>query len=98
MISLFTPRVKSFVLIMTRRNFIFSSHLKGQFNIMAKKLECPSCGKIAMTIKKGVSKMADGIQIKNISRWVCDNCGEELFDSKTMKEIRRQRTKKTVLA
>ncbi len=83
---------------MTRRNFISLFHLKGQLNNMVKKLECPSCGKIAMTIRKGSSKMADGIQIKNITRWVCDNCGEELFDPKTMKEIRHQRAKKTVLA
>ena len=83
---------------MTKKNFTFLFHLKGRLNNMVKKLECPSCGKIAMTIKKGSSKMADGTQIKNITRWVCDNCGEELFDPKTMKEIRRQRTKKTVLA
>ena len=65
---------------------------------MTKKLECPSCGKMAVSLKKGSSKMADGVQIKNIARWVCDNFGEELYDPKTMKEIRRQRAQKKVLA
>lgn len=65
---------------------------------MDKKLECPSCGQMAMVIKKGSSKMADGVQVKNISRWVCENCSEELFDAKTMKEIRTQREQKVVIA
>ena len=65
---------------------------------MDKKLECPSCGQIAMVRKKGSSKMADGVQVKNISRWVCMNCNEELFDLKAMKEIRAQREHTSVNA
>ena len=43
-------------------------------------LECPSCGNLAMHYNKGDSKMADGFEIKNICRWLCDKCGEELYD------------------
>ncbi len=65
---------------------------------MEKRLECPSCGQMAMVIKKGSSKMADGLQVKNITRWVCEKCGEELFDAKAIKEIRTQREQKAVIA
>lgn len=64
---------------------------------MEKKLECPSCGQISMTMKQGVSRLADGFSVNNISRWVCENCGEELFDVKTIKQIRKQREKKIEL-
>ena len=60
------------------------------------KLECPSCGMVAMTRKTGKSKLSDGIEVSGITRWVCDNCNEELFDLKTMKEIRKQRKNKCI--
>jgi transposase-like protein len=65
---------------------------------MEKKLECPSCGRMSMVRKKGPAKMADGVQIKNIQRWVCEHCGEELFDLKAMKEIRAQRAHHSIAA
>ena len=64
---------------------------------MKKKLECPSCSKISMVMKKGHSTLNDGFSVKDINRWVCENCGEELFDLHTMKQIRRQRKKNTVI-
>ena len=71
-----------------------SSHQKGRLIKLHRKLECPSCGHVSMVIKKGKTTMADGIQINDISRWVCSNCGEEVFDPKTLSEIRQQRTAK----
>lgn len=64
---------------------------------MEKKLECPSCGQISMVMKKGTSRLADGFSVNNINRWVCENCSEELFDIKTMQQIRTQQEKKTHL-
>jgi transposase-like protein len=64
----------------------------------AKKLECPSCGLITMYLKTGISNLEDGVKVSKISRWVCENCGEELFDMKAMKEIRIQRKEKTIPA
>ena len=63
---------------------------------MGKKLECFSCGQMSMVLKKGTSKLEDGTSIKNITRWVCENCGEELFDLKAMKKIRTDKKSKTV--
>ena len=65
---------------------------------MEKRLECPSCGRMSMVLKKGSAKMADGVQIKSINRWVCEHCGDELFDLKTMKKIREQRARHSVIA
>ena len=65
---------------------------------MENKLECPSCGRMSMTQKKGSTKLADGVEVKSISRWVCEKCGEELFDLKAMKDIREQRTRTSIAA
>ena len=75
---------------------MYLSHQKNQLHNIDKKLECPSCGEIAMTIKKGSPILLDGMKITNISRWVCEKCGEELFDTKAMKEIRLKRANKTI--
>ncbi len=75
-----------------------SSPQKNRKTKTAAKLECPSCGMLSMKVKKGSFKTEDGIHIHNISRWVCDNCQEEVLDLHAMKEIRRQRASKSVLA
>jgi hypothetical protein len=51
-----------------------------------------------MYLKTGISNLEDGVKVSKISRWVCENCGEELFDMKAMKEIRIQRKEKTIPA
>jgi transposase-like protein len=62
------------------------------------KLECPSCGRVSMVLKKGTVNLDDGVLIKSIHRWVCEHCGEELFDLKAMKDIRAQRAHHSVAA
>jgi YgiT-type zinc finger domain-containing protein len=74
---------------------MYSSRQKGQFIKLQKKLECPSCGRVAMVFKKGKTTLADGVQVDDINRWVCSNCGEELFNHQTMAEIRHQRAIKS---
>ena len=64
----------------------------------SRKLECPRCGSMAMLLKSGISHLEDGVKVSKISRWVCENCGEELFDLKAMKEIRMQRKEKAIPA
>ena len=39
--------------------------------------------------------LKDGKHIKNISRWVCQSCNEEVFDRAAMKEISGQRALKS---
>ena len=68
-----------------------SFHQKSQSHDNMKKIECPNCGKIAMARKFGDAILADEKHIQNISRWVCKNCTEEVFDGSAMKEISRQR-------
>jgi YgiT-type zinc finger domain-containing protein len=80
---------------MIRRSFMYSSHQKNRLIKLPKKLECPSCGRVSMVIKKGATKMADDFSVHNISRWVCTNCGEELFNPQAMSEIGRQRSLKS---
>ena len=62
-----------------------------QKNSTKTKLECPSCGQTSMIRKKGSSILSDKTKVKNIEKWICENCGEELFDLKAMKEIKNQR-------
>ena len=76
------------------------SHQKNQLDkkMNKQKLECPSCGFLTMNLKTGTSKLSDGLKVTHIKKWVCEKCGEELFDLKTMKEIRKQRKEKSVIA
>jgi len=64
---------------------------------MNKKIECFACGRKAMIQKKGITKLADGIKVKSINKWICENCGEELFDLNAMKKIRIERKKESQL-
>ena len=64
----------------------------------SKRLECPDCGLMTMYLKTGSSNLNDGTKVSGISRWVCENCGEELFDMKAMKKIRMQRKEKAIPA
>jgi YgiT-type zinc finger domain-containing protein len=75
-----------------------SFHQKGQSQDSMNKIECPNCGKIAMLRKMSDTILADGKLIRHISRWVCQNCNEEVFDRDAMKEIRRQRALKSKAA
>lgn len=75
-----------------------SFHQKSQLLDSMNKLECPNCGNIAMVKKVGETILADGKHIHNLSRWVCQNCNEEVFDRAAMKEISRQRILKSKAA
>lgn len=63
------------------------SHQKKQ----AEKIECPTCGRISMSHQKGNSAMIDGFKVKNIYKWVCSYCKEEMYDLETMKKIHELR-------
>jgi YgiT-type zinc finger domain-containing protein len=75
-----------------------SFHQKSQLHDSKNKLECPNCGNIAMIKKVGDTILADGKNIQNLSRWVCQNCNEEVFDRDAMKEISRHRALKSKAA
>lgn len=47
---------------------------------------------------QGSTVLQGGTRVHNISRWVCQNCKEEAFDSVAMKEIARQRAIKSLAA
>ena len=74
---------------------MYSSRQKSRLIKLPKKLECPSCGLVAMVAKKGTTTMADGYKIHDVNRWICNNCGEEVFDAHAMAEIRSQRAVKS---
>ena len=70
------------------------SYLRKSPSEKDKIIECHACGETSMVLQSGETVLEDGFKIRNLERWVCRNCGEELFDSRAMKEIRRQREKK----
>jgi ribosomal protein L37AE/L43A len=72
-----------------------SFHQKDRLINSPNKLECPACGMMSMTVKKGVTTLADGVKIPDITRWVCAHCGEELYDAAALLEIRHQRVLRT---
>ena len=65
--------------------------LSHQKNLQTTKMECPSCGNYSMICKIGSSTLLDKKKIKNIKKWKCEKCGEEMFDLNTMNEIKNQR-------
>jgi transposase-like protein len=75
-----------------------SSRRKKRFPEENPTLECPQCGKLSMIKMQGSTVLQGGTRVHNISRWVCQNCKEEAFDSVAMKEIARQRAIKSLAA
>ena len=63
-----------------------------------KHLECPSCGKMAMVRKTGTSETPDHVRVPNLTRWVCENCAEELYDAAAMKRVREARRQRALAA
>jgi YgiT-type zinc finger domain-containing protein len=64
-------------------------------NALSETISCPECGKNAMKRRKGGTRLEDGFTVNNIERWVCGNCGNELFDPAAMELIRTERARKT---
>jgi uncharacterized protein with PIN domain len=56
---------------------------------------CPECGKKSLGRVQSDCKLLDGTVIKNLLRYYCDNCHSNFFDDEAMREIRRQRRKKS---
>ena len=61
---------------------------------LSETIPCTECGKQTMKRRKGSTCLEDGFTVNHIERWVCSDCGYELFDSAAMKLIRTERAKK----